>query len=143
MIQVTNHGPLITATDYWQSEYAEAGKMLVSPNAGTIRCLLPPNQYPVVGDLRSTEYAIVSRGPWQGRDAIEILWEDHTDSPHAWHLTSESCLMLPGDPGDDHWTITCWVERRGRPHKAIERPCHWRRVESLPSLPKSRKRQTN
>lgn len=139
IIQISNHGQLITSTDYWRSEYAAAGKLVVSPNAGAIRCLLPPALWPIVGELRSCEYAIASRGPWQGADALEILWEDHTDSPHAWHVTAESCLMLPGDPGESRWIITCWVERRGEPHKALERPCHWRRVKSLPWLKPWRK----
>lgn len=148
MIQITNHGPLITASDYWQSPCAATGKLLVSPNAGAIRCLLPPAMWPVVGELRAAEYAIVSLGPWSDDFAVtmhapdidvsapgvEILWEDHTDSPHTWHVTANSCLMLPGDPGEQEWIITCWVERRGEPHKALERPCHWRRADSLPCL---------
>lgn len=135
IIRVMNHGQLITATDYWESQYAADGKLIVSPNAGAIRCLLPPVLSPVIGELRSgAEYAIVSRGPWHGQEGLEIFWEDHTDSPHVWHLTAASCLMLPGDPGPSEWVITCWVERRGRPHKALERPCHWRRVDRLPCL---------
>ena len=133
-LSVENHGPLITSSNYWASEYAAAGKVLISPNAGVIRCLLPPSLYGVIGELRACEYAIVSRGIWLGHEAIEILWEDHTETPIAWHLTADSCLTMPGDPGEQQWTVTCWVERRGKPHKAIERPCHWRRVKSLPHL---------
>lgn len=134
VIQITNHGPLITASDYWQSEYAAHGKMIVSPNAGVIRCLMPPAIYPVLGELRAAEYAIVSRGPWQGREGLEILWEDHSQEPHAWHLTEDSCLLMPGDPGESQWVVACWIERRGQPHKALERPAHWRRVPHLPWL---------
>ena len=133
-IKIENHGPLITASDYWASEAAAAGKMILSPNAGVIRCLLPPALHPVLGELRAAEYAICSIGPWQGRPGVEILWEDHSQNPHAWHLTDESCLMIPGDPGDQQWTIACWVERRGKPHRALERRCHWRRVDRLPCM---------
>jgi hypothetical protein len=134
MIRIDNHGPLIVGTDYWDSEYAAEGTLLLSPNAGVIRCLLPPALYPVVGELRRAEYAIVSVGPWQGRPAVEILWEDHSDAPHAWHLTADSCLLVPGDPGEQEWVIACWISRRGQPHKALERPCHWRRVPTIPCL---------
>jgi hypothetical protein len=134
MIQIANHGPLITASDYWRSDYANNDKIIVSPNAGAIRCLLPPALLPVIGDLRSSEYAIVSRGPWQGREGLEILWEDHTQLPHVWHVTSDACLLMPGDPSPHRWIISCWIERRGKPHKAIERPCHWRLVPRLPWL---------
>jgi len=134
MISITNHGPLITATDYWGSGYAASGKMILSPNAGAIRCLMPPVMYAILGELRQCPYAIVTRGLWNGQEAIEILWEDHSDCPVVWHLTAESCLMLPGDPGADKWLISCWVQRRGMPHKAIERPCHWRRTDTLPYM---------
>jgi len=64
MIRIDNHGPLITATDYWESEVAAAGKMIVSPNAGAIRVLIPRQLRPVLNDLRAAKYAILSRGPW-------------------------------------------------------------------------------
>lgn len=140
MIQIENHGPLILSTNYWDSEFSANGKLIISPNAGTIRCLLPPLLYPVVGDLRRCSYAILSRGTFSrellmrygvdlslsGQDGIEIMWEDHTDSPHVWHVTADSCLMLPGDPTPNQWVIACWVERRGQPHKALDRQCYWR-----------------
>ena len=130
MLEIANHGPIITATNYWASEYAANGKMIVSPNAGVIRCLVPPRLYPTLGELRAAEYAIVS----VDREGIEILWEDHTQDPHAWHLLANRCLLVPGDPSPSHWAIACWVERRGQPHKALERPCHWRRVAKLPCM---------
>lgn len=146
MITITNHGPLITDTDYWQSEYAAAGKLIISPNAGAIRCLLPPSLYPVIGDLRSCEYAICSVGDWSPQraaqfglslpirgQAVEILWEDHTDSPHAWHVSAESCILIPGDPSPHQWVVACWIDRRGVPHKSIERPCRWQRAK-LPAM---------
>lgn len=141
-MRIDSHGPIITATDYWESDAAAAGRVILSPNAGVIRCLLPPSLYEVVGDLRSAKYAIVTVGPWSrqaargfglalpladGADCVEILWEDHTQSPHVWHLDGNSCLMVPGDPSPGAWAIALWVERRGRPHKALERPAHWRR----------------
>jgi hypothetical protein len=95
---------------------------------------MPPAMYGALGDLRGAQYVIVTRGAWHGRDAIEILWEDHTDAPYVWTVTAEACLMLPGDPGKSQkWTMACWVERRGKPHRAIEKKCHFRRAP-LPCL---------
>jgi hypothetical protein len=148
-IEIKNHGPLITATDYWQSEYADAGKLLISPNAGAIRCLMPPSQHDAIGELRQAKYAIVSVGAWSrgaatrfglrmplsdGAKVVEILWEDHSNSPHTWHLSEASCLAIPGDPSPNEWVIACWVERRGQPHKALERPARWRRVPRVPCM---------
>jgi hypothetical protein len=141
-IAVQNHGPLITSTNYWESELARAGKLFVSPNAGAIRVLLPPSVRPVLNELRAAEYAILSRGPWRDvqaevdfPEAVEILWEDHTDSPHAWHLTPGSFALLPAEPppGQD-WIISLWDNKKGKPHKALERRCYWRRVPRIPWL---------
>lgn len=143
MILIDSHGPLITASDYWRSDAAKAGKILISPNAGVIRVLMPPARYDMLGDLRSASHAVVTVGWWsmtaarkfglestpirEGGEAVEILWEDGTDSPHAWHVTPESCLLVPGDPSPGQWSIACWIERRGEPHRALERPAFWRR----------------
>lgn len=133
-LEITNHGPLITATNYWESAAAEAGKIIVSPNAGVIRCLIPPSLYPTLGELRAARHAVVSLGPWEGREAVEIMWEDDSDAPHAWHITADACVMVPGDPSPDQWVIACWVQKKGKPHKALERPAYWRRVPRLPCL---------
>jgi len=137
-MQITNHGPLILATDYWDSAAAAAGKVICSPMAGAIRCLLPRPLWRVINELREATHAVLSRGPWPEvglPDATEILWDDGSDSPHAWHLSPESWLLLPAapEPGRE-WTITLWTARKGRPHKALERVCHWRRVEHIPCL---------
>lgn len=136
MIEVHNHGPLVTASNYWESEHALAGKLYVSVNAGAIRVLLPASIRPVLNELRAAEYAILSRGPWpeaKAEDAVEILWEDHTDSPFAWQLTAASFDLLPAEPPAGRgWIISAWDLKKGKPHKALERPCHWRRVPKIP-----------
>lgn len=138
MIEIQNHGPLILSTNYWSSEIEAAGKLLVSPNAGAIRVLLPRSQRPVINELRAAAYAVFSCGPWPAArlpDAAEILWEDHTAAPHAWQLSPESFLLLPGEPEPGReWTIAVWEWKKNRPHKALERVCHWRRVPEIPCL---------
>ena len=37
MIQITNHGPLILSSNYWDSDLARAGKVWCSVNAGAVR----------------------------------------------------------------------------------------------------------
>jgi hypothetical protein len=54
-IHVENHGPLITATNYWDSELAREGKLWCSVNAGAIRVLLPPSAYSALADMRATD----------------------------------------------------------------------------------------
>lgn len=137
-IAIQNHGPLVTGTNYWGSEIERAGKLYVSPNAGAIRVLLPRSQFAAVNELRTAKYAIYSVGPWPEERlpvGSEILWEDGTDNPYCWHLSPESFAMLPAKPGaGQEWVVSVWVLKKDMPHKAIERPCRWRRVAKIPCM---------
>lgn len=138
LIETTNHGPLIVRSTYWGSEYDRAGKVFASVNAGAVRLLLPASARGVIEALRGSEYAILSRGPWPdvgAEEGIEILFEDHSDNPFAVHLTAESFDQLPAEPEPGReWVLSLWDLKKGRPHKAAERKCHWRRVARLPWL---------
>jgi hypothetical protein len=47
VLQITNNGPLIVQSNFWQSEYARAGKFNLSVNAGAFQCWYPnPNIKP-------------------------------------------------------------------------------------------------
>jgi hypothetical protein len=138
LIQVSNHGPLITSTDYFSSELAQRGLVFCSVNAGAIRILLPRERWPDLNDMRQSKYCVLSRGPWPGErkpEAIEIMFEDHSGSPYALHLTPESFDMLPAEPPPGReWICTAWIEKDGAPHKSLERICHWRRVDKIPCM---------
>jgi hypothetical protein len=138
MIQISNHGPLILSTNYWDSELAQAGKLFVSVNAGAIRVLLPPSRYGDLQDMRAGKACVLSRGPWpeqQLAEGIELMWDDGSEAPYALFLTPESFDMLPGEPqGGREWICAVYVAKDGRPHKSLERRCHWRRVERIPCL---------
>lgn len=137
MIEIHNHGPLITSANYWSSHLAREGKLWCSVNAGAIRILLPPGRYGDLVDMRAAKYCVLSRGPWfpHTMDGIEIMWEDESQSPYALHLTPESFDLLPGEPeAGREWTLSVWTPKDGKPHKALERICHWRRVDKIPCL---------
>jgi hypothetical protein len=138
MIEIHNHGPLITASNYWDSEMAAAGKIYVSVNAGAIRMLLPSVLRHYLQEQRPAQYAILSRGPWPAaglEDAVEILWEDGTKAPFSQQLHPVSFDFLPAEPeAGKELVITVWVDKKGFPHKSLERRCLWRRVPSIPWL---------
>lgn len=138
VIRTENHGPLIVASTYWDSEQAKSGKVYVSVNAGAIRVMVPACARQVIEECRSSQYAILSRGPWpeQGlQEAAEILWEDKSDSPYSMHLSVQSFDALPAEPpAGQEWVISLWDLKKGRPHKALERKCYWRRVPRIPWL---------
>lgn len=138
LIEITNHGPLVTGSNYWGSDLAAAGKVWVSVNAGAVRILLPPSAYSWLADMRAARECVLSRGPWpaEGKpEAVEIMWDDGSDSPFALHLTPASFDLLPAEPAPGReWICSAWTAKDGRPHKAVERVCHWRRVPRVPWL---------
>lgn len=138
LIHVENHGAIIVATNFWTLDLAAAGKVFCSVNAGAIRVLLPRARWGDLNDMRASQYCVLSRGPWPEQhvaEGIEIMWEDGSDSPYALHLTADSFDLLPGKPNvGREWLTTVWTEKDGRPHKALERICHWRRAPKLPWL---------
>jgi hypothetical protein len=136
LIQVQNHGPLILSTNYWDSELAQAGKLFVSVNAGAIRVLLPPCVYDWLSDMRMARECVLSRGPWpaeRAAEGVELMWDDGSDAPFALHLTPESFDMLPAEPEPGReWMLSVWTAKDGKPHRALDRRCHWRRVPRIP-----------
>lgn len=138
VITIENHGPLVVATNYWETDAAKAGKVYCSCNAGAIRILLPASQKQLVNEMRPAKYVILSRGPWKAMrlaDAVELLFEDETESPFSMHLSNESFDLLPAQPETGReWIISVWMRKDGKPKKVLERPCKWRMVEEIPCL---------
>ena len=140
IITVTNAGPDVLSSSYWGSEYDHAGKLYASCNGGAVRLLLPralramPAQ-----ELVAARHAVLSRGPWPEAglaEAVEIMWEDGTDSPYAMHLSVESFDVLPAEPDwSRDWIVTTWYPGAGgEPEKRSEHRCYWRRSPRLPDL---------
>lgn len=137
MVLIASEGQAIVDTTYWDTPQARAGAVLLSPNDGAIRLLIPPAAPKgLVKSLTQCKYVIVSVGPPTGQYAIEILLEDHSDEPYCLHLGATSCLMIPGElPPGEHWVCAAWTRApNGRPHMAARKPCRWRRVSHLPWL---------
>jgi hypothetical protein len=77
-----NDGPLLVASDYWQSETAAAGKLYVSINAGCFRLLVPQTQHGVISDMRPTS-ALPGQGTakWQLRLTRLAHFEEDAEKP--------------------------------------------------------------
>jgi len=141
MLEIENHGPLILRSNYWGSALDRAGTLYLSINAGAFRLLLPGGWEEVVQEMQTGREVVVSRGPWakdpgRGLDALELLFEDGTTDPYSVHLQSTQCdrLPTPEDQGKE-WLFTAWTApRRGKPHKALERPAWYRLVGQIPWL---------
>lgn len=111
----------------------------MSINAGCFRPLVPKGKGISLDDLRTAEVVIISRGPWpeMGKpDAMELLFEDRSESPYALHIASSQCDILPLDSDCDQsgqpprWTFAVYNEDG----KIFECPARYRLVESIPCL---------
>jgi hypothetical protein len=94
MLVIENQAQVIKSTNFWDTPHALSGFFYLSWNAGAGRLLIPDSQKPMIAEVRSAKYVIVSRGPWTdqgGRDAIELLFEDGSDEPYCIHLAMEQC----------------------------------------------------
>jgi hypothetical protein len=131
LLQIENDGPDITATNYWDIEHAKRGYFFLSLNAGCVRLLVPDSKVSEIQEFKTARFAILSRGPWpeMGQtDALELLFEDFSDSPYALHLSIGQCDMLPGGEGD--WKLAVW----SRDGKQYECELKYRHVDQIPCL---------
>ena len=137
-VQTSNAGPEVIASTYWTSALARAGKIYASVNAGAIRILLPDSfADELPREIAAASLAVISVGPWPARGlatAIEIMWEDGTESPYALHLSPESFDLVPAAPDSGGWTVTTWDLHRGTPRKRTQHASLWRRVPFIPCL---------
>lgn len=134
MLTISNKGQAIAQTNYWDSEHAKAGYCFLSWNAGAARLLLPDALKPALREMRSAKYVIVSRGPWTehcGRDALELLFEDQSDSPYCLHLVAEQTdRLLPEDNQGGGFVVTVWT----RGGEKLRLHGKYRTVQAIPCL---------
>lgn len=89
-ITIENDSQKIKSTNYWNLPPARSGFLFLSANAGALRLLVPPAKEQDIDDMiRGVEMVIVTSGVWQGRRALEVLFEDKSDNPYAVHLCTE------------------------------------------------------
>lgn len=134
MLTISNKGQAVEHTNYWDSDHAKAGYCFLSWNAGAARLLLPDVLKPALKEMRSARYVIVSRGPWTehgGRDALELLFEDNSDSPYCLHLVAEQTdRLLPEDNQGGGFVVTVWT----RGGEKLRVPGKYRTVPAIPCL---------
>ncbi len=134
MITIQNDGQHIVSTDYWDSEHAKAGYFFLTWNAGAARLLVPDSQHFALREMKTAREVIVSRGPWVdqgGRNALELLFEDGSDSPFCLHLVAEQCdRMLPEENQGGGFMVVVWT----RAGAFLRLPAKYREVQAIPCL---------
>lgn len=110
MIEILNNGQDIASTNYWATPHAAAGYAFASWNAGALRLLLPPALLRDLPDMQAAPVAIVTRGRLQGRDAVEIMFDDNSEAPYALHVLAEqSDRLVPADQHGMPIIVTAWA----------------------------------
>lgn len=137
MLRFDNDEQRLVATNYWESEQAQSGYCFLSWNAGAARLLVPDSLRASINEMRTASYVIVSRGPWQvhgGREALELLFEDGTDSPYCLTLVTEQTdRLLPEDNQGGGFVVTVWTKSGG---EVLRLPGKYRTVSEIPCLMK-------
>ena len=133
-IHIGSVGQEIAGTNYWESELAAAGIFYLSWNEGAARLLVPDSQTFSLDEMRSAKSVVISRGPWtaqDGRDCLELLFEDHSIAPFAMHMSALQCSRMSPDANQSgSFPVTVW-NRHG---KKLQLPGNYRVVKNLPCL---------
>ena len=132
MITIENKGPEIVRTNYFDTHQGRNFYYL-SWNAGAMRLLVPDSQLDVIADMRAARYVIATRGPWTaegGRDSIELLFEDKTDSPFCVHMLTEQVDRLIVPTGGLPFKVLVYT----REGEQLRLKGRYRRADALPCL---------
>lgn len=140
LLCIENNGGDIHATNYWQSDYAKEGYLLLTYNAREFRLLLPPALYRVIPDMRKGAKAFVvsvlhPKNREHGKAAAEFLVEDASNTPFTIHLASPQLLVMPDESAvGKQLTASVWREKHGQPKCLMRRPAVYQIVPKLPWL---------
>ena len=140
IIEIQNNGPELISTNYWQSKHAQKGYVYLTVNAGCFRLLVPVNKQLSIDDMITGKIVLITRGPWpdmKKKDALELLFEDYTDSPYILQIASSQVDRMPEDSDQDRkgekprWMFAIYTEADG---KIFEVPARYRRAKKLPYM---------
>jgi len=131
LLMIGNKGQAISDTNFWGSDNCKKGLFFLSWNAGAGRLLIPDVHRSSIKDMKSAAYVIVSRGKLEGRDALELLFEDHSDAPFSIHIGGEQTdRMIPDSEQGGGFVITGWTKGGMK----FRLPGKYRTVGDLPDL---------
>ncbi len=130
MFVFENKGQALAGTNFWDSDHARAGYFFLSWNAGAARLLVPDSQKSVIREMKS-RYVIISRGRYEDREALEVLFEDGTDTPYSMLIGAEMTdRLIPEADQGGGLVVTIWT----RGGMKLRLPGKYRVVGNLPDL---------
>lgn len=131
-LQIKNNGPEIEHTNYFESELAQRGGLYLSINAGAFRLFLPPGAEHMLNDIQTATDVVISRGKLSGQEAIELLFDDYSETPFSIHLGENQIDRLPDAQDTERkWSFSVWEMG---PRCVYRASCFFRAVKTLPYL---------
>lgn len=103
-ITISNDGPAIADTNYWQSEHAARGLCYLSGNAGVWRLLVPPAAAAMLEEMRTGRPVIIE--PARDPRCWAIVFDDGSDAPFVVELDRRQVdrAMTAGSTKHAVWT---------------------------------------
>ena len=100
VIEVENDGWKVKRSNYWETQFAEAGLALLSWHGSAARLLLPPAMYGEdLDEMRTAKLVVLTMGLWPINDrirpALEILFDDGSATPYYIRIIEEAHWPLP------------------------------------------------
>lgn len=133
-LAIHSDGPLIVATNFWETEFEQKSLVYLSLNARAFRLLLPRQWEEVLSEMATGKIVRVRRAKSPGKYALELMFDDSTENPYCLHLSDGQIDRLPAkeDDGRTDLEFTAWTQpRRGVPHEALRRPAIYQIVPKL------------
>lgn len=137
---IINDGPLIRETNFWETEYERRGLFYISTNGGAVRILVPDAQRGTISEMeRGTQHVIFSYLKQhlvaQDQLALEVLFEDGSNSPYALHSAPGAFDRYPAQQDSQStWRATVWEQCDGKPKMRLDLPAYVRTVYQIPCL---------
>lgn len=133
LIKIGNDGPVITSTNYWESNYNQQGVLFFSLNAGAFRLLLPGGNVVGEKEILTAKQIVIFLGPGFGRHQIfEIMFDDNSDNPYCLLFGTELADRLP-DAKDNKKRFRFIVYKKGL-QVVMDTTCYFRMVSKIPCL---------
>jgi hypothetical protein len=133
LLQIKNDGTLIVQTNFWETEFNERGLYYLSGNAGAYRLLVPDAHFKTYPEMQTAKEVVITKGVdrLQKREMVEIMFDDHTESPFTLYLPLEQTDNRTADDKPEGRPFDVYLEGC---FLVASFKCHCRRAKHLPCL---------
>ena len=137
---ITNNGPEVISTNFWDKDFLPGKAYYVSINAGAFRLLIQKKAEFLIPQMtENVTEVIITEGEFEGcPGGFEVMFEDGSPTPFALHIGSEAFQTLPGPRDyikDRTYVFSVWKAGPNKnPVKCLELPARLRKSKRLPYM---------